>query len=237
MTPPPTSIDGTDITGATIDGQEVQEITIDGQTVFELEQVPAEGDLKARYDFTQETGSTPVIDRSSNSFDLTGSFSGVSRSINGVQAGEFENDSLSVSFSESQPFCIATVSQPDAVDPTTNLYDGGARAESLLRYEPSRVQFFGFGLNLSANGISDTNPDIFLLNSDGSNLTLRHNGTQVASDSGASGSLTGFTLGASPTNDEFLDGLVGEVLIYGTDQSGNFANIETFLSNKFGIAI
>ena len=34
MTPPPTSIDGTDITGATIDGQEVQEITIDGQTVF-----------------------------------------------------------------------------------------------------------------------------------------------------------------------------------------------------------
>jgi hypothetical protein len=34
MTPPPTSIDGTDITGATIDGQEVQEITVDGQTVF-----------------------------------------------------------------------------------------------------------------------------------------------------------------------------------------------------------
>jgi len=34
MTPPPTNIDGTDITGATIDGQEVQEITIDGQTVF-----------------------------------------------------------------------------------------------------------------------------------------------------------------------------------------------------------
>jgi len=30
----PTSIDGTDITGATIDGQDVQEITVDGQTVF-----------------------------------------------------------------------------------------------------------------------------------------------------------------------------------------------------------
>jgi hypothetical protein len=34
MTPPPTSIDGTDITGATIDGQDVQEITVDGQSVF-----------------------------------------------------------------------------------------------------------------------------------------------------------------------------------------------------------
>jgi hypothetical protein len=34
MSPPPTSIDGTNITGATIDGQDVQEITVDGQTVF-----------------------------------------------------------------------------------------------------------------------------------------------------------------------------------------------------------
>jgi len=31
---PPTSIDGTDITGATIDGTDVQEITVDGDTVF-----------------------------------------------------------------------------------------------------------------------------------------------------------------------------------------------------------
>ena len=31
----PTSIDGSDITGATIDGQDVSEITVDGQTVFE----------------------------------------------------------------------------------------------------------------------------------------------------------------------------------------------------------
>jgi len=30
----PTSIDGTDITGATIDGTDVQQITVDGQTVF-----------------------------------------------------------------------------------------------------------------------------------------------------------------------------------------------------------
>jgi len=30
----PTSIDGTDITGATIDGTDVQEITVDGQTVL-----------------------------------------------------------------------------------------------------------------------------------------------------------------------------------------------------------
>jgi len=39
MSPPPTNIDGTDITGATIDGQDVQEITIDGQTVFSAKQI------------------------------------------------------------------------------------------------------------------------------------------------------------------------------------------------------
>jgi hypothetical protein len=31
---PPTSIDGTDITGATIDGQDIEEITVDGDVVF-----------------------------------------------------------------------------------------------------------------------------------------------------------------------------------------------------------
>jgi len=36
----PTSIDGTDITGATIDGQDVQEITVDGQTVFSAGPAP-----------------------------------------------------------------------------------------------------------------------------------------------------------------------------------------------------
>jgi len=36
----PTSIDGTDITGATIDGTDVTEITVDGQTVFSATQLP-----------------------------------------------------------------------------------------------------------------------------------------------------------------------------------------------------
>jgi hypothetical protein len=40
MSPPPTSIDGTDITGATIDGTAVQEITVDGQVVFSALSLP-----------------------------------------------------------------------------------------------------------------------------------------------------------------------------------------------------
>ena len=44
---PPTSIDGTDITGATIDGTDVQEITVDGDVVFSA--VP--DSLISRYTF------------------------------------------------------------------------------------------------------------------------------------------------------------------------------------------
>jgi hypothetical protein len=51
MTPPPTSIDGTDITGATIDGQQVQEITIDGQTVFTAApEIPPSGEARWTFD-------------------------------------------------------------------------------------------------------------------------------------------------------------------------------------------
>jgi len=62
MSPPPTSIDGTDITGATIDGQEVQEITVDGDTMFRaalnglLLDDFADGKLTNRDDF----GTTPL---------------------------------------------------------------------------------------------------------------------------------------------------------------------------------
>jgi len=48
----PTSIDGTDITGATIDGTDVTEITVDGDTVFTAQQLPvAYSNLVAWYPF------------------------------------------------------------------------------------------------------------------------------------------------------------------------------------------
>ena len=53
---PPTSIDGTDITGATIDGTDVQEITVDGDVVFSAQQLPvAYSNLIAWYPFDSAT--------------------------------------------------------------------------------------------------------------------------------------------------------------------------------------
>jgi len=61
MSPPPTNIDGTDITGATIDGQDVQEITVDGQTVFSKGVSP--GIIDSFEDQNMDEYSGPSLDR------------------------------------------------------------------------------------------------------------------------------------------------------------------------------
>ena len=62
MTPPPTNIDGTDITGATIDCQDVQEITVDGQTVFS----PGPVLRVVRYNFENNGDTSSITDSFGN---------------------------------------------------------------------------------------------------------------------------------------------------------------------------
>jgi len=73
---PPTSIDGTDITGATIDGTDVTEITVDGQTVFTPGPPPS---LVSRwtYDNADTTGSTAEDIISGNDGNINGATIGV----------------------------------------------------------------------------------------------------------------------------------------------------------------
>jgi len=65
---PPTSIDGTDITGATIDGTDVTEITVDGDTVFSA--------VKIVDDFEDGNLNEYVGDTGSFSFSSSTVFSG-----------------------------------------------------------------------------------------------------------------------------------------------------------------
>jgi len=71
---PPTSIDGTDITGATIDGTDVTEITVDGQTVFEAAKVVDNFDAN---DLTSKW----------NTSGVNGSFSGYNAVTSPVEGG------------------------------------------------------------------------------------------------------------------------------------------------------
>jgi len=71
----PTSIDGTDITGATIDGTDVTEITVDGDTVFSAQSLPvAFSDMIAWYPME------PNISGGNEYSDATALFSGAADS-------------------------------------------------------------------------------------------------------------------------------------------------------------
>jgi hypothetical protein len=97
---PPTSIDGTDITGATIDGTDVQEITVDGQTVFSAQTLPvAYSNLVAWYPFDSATygGSnaddvTAIIGGSGDDTAYDGTVNGASHQSSGgnkdINAGD-----------------------------------------------------------------------------------------------------------------------------------------------------
>ena len=88
---PPTSIDGTDITGATIDGTDVQEITVDGDVVFSATTLPvAYSNLVAWYPFDSATygGSdaddvTGIIGGSGDDTGYDGTVSGASYQSSG----------------------------------------------------------------------------------------------------------------------------------------------------------
>jgi len=70
---PPTSIDGTDITGATIDGTDVTEITVDGDVVFSKEGTIIDnfesGNLNAYTNTSNFTISSSVVIEGSNSLE------------------------------------------------------------------------------------------------------------------------------------------------------------------------
>jgi len=65
---PPTSIDGTDITGATIDGTDVQEITVDGDVVFQSIVISNLVDI--RFPMDEGSGTTLNDQFSSNTASL-----------------------------------------------------------------------------------------------------------------------------------------------------------------------
>jgi len=237
---PPTSIDGTDITGATIDGTDVTEITVDGDVVFSGESTLPQANLHTRYDFSLEDGTTPITDRSQNSFDLdTGGYSGVSRNINGVQSGEFDgtDDDVSASYTLTSGATFHVVIDPDTI---------GTNADGILDFDGTTTPT----LYLADNEVRSTN-DLFASTNtsaqiitlevdtnDDSNLYV--NGT--LGDSGTTrvfaSTIGNISIGTDESGSfDYYDGLIGECLIYDTYDESRRSDVENYLSNKWGITL
>jgi len=237
----------------TPDGQEVTEIVLpdgstasqvvgpDGSVVFDAgPEIPDSEDLQARYDFSEEDGSTPVTDQTGNGHDLTGSYSGVGASINGVQAGKFDgtDDSLSTTWGAiSEPYHIFVVARVDSLG-RQYLLDGGSEYDhSIYPWDPgSEWRIYQGGNSDVADGGTFYNTNPHLLNAlfgPGTDY-LRIDETDVNNGDTGSSDSTGLTLGMQGGGGFHIDATVGEVLVYSTDKSSIETEVESYLTAKWG---
>jgi len=240
----PTSIDGTDITGATIDGTDVQEITVDGDVVFSAGPIPDIQDLEAHYDFSQENGTVPVTDLSGNGVDLaSGSYSGVGVNINGVQAGDFSGSSDVVYNHDGdlvipEPSTVFMIFEVNSSSVADRFFDADSANDFSFYHSGANVYTMGFDNNTNkvfASGNTPSAGDITLLMGvkTSSQGILRYNQTQFTG-SGSNSDQTGVTIGARGDLGFNSDIKVGEVLIYDGDKSGIAADVESYLIDKWG---
>jgi len=157
----PTSIDGTDITGATIDGTDVQEITVDGDTVFSavVDGFAPSGTVLAQYRIDTTSGAT-VADVTGNEFgfDVVGAslvtdsdlIDDTGLDFDGVN-DELKGDNEFFSFQNfnatTDEFSMLMTVEFDDVSADQNLFSMGANSQN------STFDSFGFGISTSVSGL------------------------------------------------------------------------------------
>jgi len=234
---PPTSIDGTDITGATIDGTDVTEITVDGQTVFTaVPSLPTAG-LLHHWDFSNPNSTTSFVEDQQGSADLTGSFAGFG-TINGKQAGDFSTQQI-FETSAIQAFStnrlIAMVFKINNINFRNTLFDDDSVNDGVVLLNENGDYVFFQGGSTPRGGTVDTNPHIAVMQIDSTD-TLRIDGSQIFSQSAGNHTMDTFRVGLERKVESELDGFVGEILMYNLSQA-NVADIENYLSNSWNITI
>jgi hypothetical protein len=226
-------------------------LDINGQTVeIEVTDIPDSGDLHSRYDapslslsdgdkvslFTDETG---------NGYDLSAN-GAPTYEMNGINSNESvlydgTDDQSTTSFSSNilLPFTVAFTAQfiNTSSDPEY-LFDGDTNVAGVSGLRDTNVwELFAANEQSQTGGTQDTNPHIFVATFTSNNDVLRVDGTEVINgDSGAS-NLNGVSLGARGDESFYANCYIGEVLVYESDQSTNYANIESYLAKEWGISI
>jgi len=243
----PTSIDGTDITGATIDGDDVQEITVDGQTVFSAgpSNLPvAFSNLVAWYPFDSATygGSnaddvTAIIGGSGDDTAYDGTVSGPTYQSSGgvtdINAGassgafDFGGSADEIDTGRFQPsgaFTLMAWFRGDGRIMGNNPDPNGNHVS--LNTKPGEVQGFvdddSSFLIPTSSGVTASDYHHGALRYNGStSATLFVDGSDVASDTGSVGTLNStqtLLIGSKVgSTDDDFVGEIDDVRIYNTD--------------------
>jgi len=250
---PPTSIDGTDITGATIDGQDVQEITVDGQTVFTAATPLPTAGLLHRYDASELTGETdgqnvntlPDL-QGSNDLSRTGTVQYATNAINGLPALRTFSDGDGIMTGGSvlsQPFAVWYAY--DFISDSSNDEQIFANASGFdVSVRPGRNgnnQMWAGSSNLDA-GSKILGEQVAGWEFDGSSSAIYDGTTQLVSGNpGSNGTPGGFILfnrRRSAGNNFALNAFFGEILIYDMSNAGySETDVANYLGDKWGITV
>jgi len=241
---PPINIDGSQVSGITIDGTSVSEVTVDGDVVFSA--IPDSEDLHARYDATElslsdQDSVTTWPDETANGHDLSASGDPmfVESGINGNPVVRFNgiDDLLSTSFATiSQPNHIFIALEYQSVTDAAPVFDSErSTAEHVLEYRDSDNVIRMFAGVVLDGGTPDTNPHIHATLFDGPDSVNRQDGSQISNGDSGDRGLDGFKVGSGAGNFAEVD--VAEILIYPEDKTSIQSDVETYLSNKWGISV
>jgi hypothetical protein len=245
----PINIDGSQVSDVTIDGDSVLQVTMDGDEVFGGA-IPDSGDLHARYDAASISAAdgdslSSWGDETGNGHTLSQSTSGDKPTykdgiINSQPVVRFDDDFMTATFAAlSQPNTVFMVFQLRSTT-STNQYimssdDGTARNDFFHdSNDDDWAMFAGNGLR---GGSPETTAHIMSGLYNGGSSDLRIDGSQISSGGVGSDAMGGLTVGARYSDDTFAAVDVGELLIYPQDKSDVYSDVESYLSDKWGITI
>ncbi|WLW38176.1 hypothetical protein [Halorubrum spindle-shaped virus-BLv25] len=206
--------------------------------IIQLEEstLPIEG-LLHHYDLSADSTTTSEVEDLAGSDNITGSFSGLSNTINGVQTGQFQTgDSLSGDFSDTidQPYILFYVGEFVDNNSQQTIDDSGDNSLISRQYQNSGNPYqLNHGNNLNS-GTCTEEPEIVRNVIDGGDSGVWRNGNEQVTGNAGSNSLTDIVI----SRDGNFEGEFGELLIYNPGASGyDTAAVESFLSDKWGITL
>jgi len=196
----------------------------------------------AQYDFREEDGTMPVVDQTGNGNALdTGSYTGVSRTINGNQAAEFDgtNDTVSGTLSTTltERYVVFAVIQADVVSSGNGVAIWSDDASS----SPVSVYIFGSEWRLSqdsalqGSGNATDTPYLLTAVFDATDK-LRVNGTEDISGGAGSVDMSAVNLGER-ANVDLFDGAFGFYEVHNGSVSNGLETREQEIADSWGIKI